>query len=205
MVPEFDENYIANPEVLAIGNMVDGLTSLKINPKSEWTFTLLTDMFADLQREFPSIISYALFGHSAGAKFVHRMILFGDTRQMTAAVAANAGWYTTLDRGVDLPLGVRNMLVDEEIRCALARPLIIMAGEDDIVRDKYLRTTPGVMRQGRNRYERARHMFNTALDMASLCGEKLAWQFVTVPNLGHSASGAAKSAVPYLLIHAERT
>ena len=51
--------------------------------------------------------SYDIYGHSAGAQFVHRYLLFSDNPQVNKAVAANAGWYTFLD-GSNFPYGINN-------------------------------------------------------------------------------------------------
>ncbi|MGH7888319.1 MAG: hypothetical protein ACREPG_10660, partial [Candidatus Binatia bacterium] len=37
---------------------------------------------------------YRIYGHSAGAQFVHRFVLFNSSGRAKIAVAANAGWYT---------------------------------------------------------------------------------------------------------------
>ena len=50
---------------------------------------------------------YHLFGHSAGAQFVHRYLYFMPEARVATAVAANAGWWTMPDRGVDFPYGLR--------------------------------------------------------------------------------------------------
>jgi hypothetical protein len=45
-----------------------------------------------------------MFGHSAGAQFVTRFVTFMPQHR-PIAVAANAGWYTTLDDLVEFPTG----------------------------------------------------------------------------------------------------
>src|SRR3712207_6943257 len=37
---------------------------------------------------------YRIYGHSAGAQFVHRLALFVPEARFATAIAANAGWYT---------------------------------------------------------------------------------------------------------------
>ena len=46
---------------------------------------------------------YYLFGHSAGAQFVHRLLLMVPDGRYAALVAANAGWYTVPDKSIDYP------------------------------------------------------------------------------------------------------
>jgi poly(3-hydroxybutyrate) depolymerase len=67
--------------------------------------------FLAIERIFDHILSighletkeYHLYGHSAGAQFVHRFILFTPRARVTSAVAANAGWYTMPDFTVPFP------------------------------------------------------------------------------------------------------
>ena len=54
--------------------------------------------------------SYNMFGHSAGAQFVHRFIQFKPLSRVDKAVSANAGWYTLPDTTIDFPYGLKGRI-----------------------------------------------------------------------------------------------
>ena len=69
-----------------------------LNPASEWSFTIIDQLFAKFADLFGSACSkYNIFGHSAGAQLVHRMALLFPYSPFDLAKAANAGWYTLPD------------------------------------------------------------------------------------------------------------
>src|SRR5436189_610386 len=49
---------------------------------------------------------YRIYGHSAGAQFVHRFLYSVPNARVEQAVAANAGWWMLPDAGVDDPSGL---------------------------------------------------------------------------------------------------
>src|SRR5262249_38531852 len=59
-------------------------------------------LYAEIEHVFDLLLGslggrqtgYYLFGHSAGAQFVHRLLTFLPQPRVLGAVAANAGWYT---------------------------------------------------------------------------------------------------------------
>jgi len=53
-------------------------------------------------------VQFSMFGHSAGAQFVHRYITFMPQGHLRAAVAANSGWYTLPDQTLKLPYGLKH-------------------------------------------------------------------------------------------------
>ncbi|MDP1588284.1 MAG: hypothetical protein Q8M07_11100 [Prosthecobacter sp.] len=70
---------------------------------------------------------YHLYGHSAGAQFVHRFLYF-----VPQARVAKAGWWTMPDPEIDFPYGLRGSTVDAAaLRAMLQRPLIVLLGTAD--------------------------------------------------------------------------
>lgn len=63
--------------------------------KTKWTFGLIERLF-DAARASGRVAgdSYTIFGHSAGAQFVHRMIMLMPEARIATAAVANAGYYT---------------------------------------------------------------------------------------------------------------
>ena len=67
--------------------------------------------------------SYLLYGHSAGAQFVHRYLYFVPEARVAKVVAANAGWWTLPDLAVGFPYGLRGSVVHEAgLKAMLQRP-----------------------------------------------------------------------------------
>ncbi|MGH2571429.1 MAG: alpha/beta fold hydrolase, partial [bacterium] len=141
-------------------------------PESEYpgsdSWTLAPDVWSEVERAFEQVREalggaqdgYYLFGHSAGAQFVHRLLTFLPDAQVLGAVAANAGWYTMPGADRDFPYGLRGTpLGDDDLRPLVRAHLAVLAGERDVAtpdEDALLRGTPEAMAQGGNRLARAR-------------------------------------------------
>ena len=140
-----------------------------------------------------------LFGHSAGAQFVHRYLTFTPGAPVRRAVVANAGWYTLPDGSVDFPYGLRNA---PEPRASLdgllGTDLIILLGERDTDTEA-LRRDDGARRQGATRLARGMSYFAAGRDLASSRGVQFSWRLETVPGVGHDQTGMAAAASAYLL------
>ena len=60
-----------------------------------WAFTSIEYIFDVLLVAGLKKNGYSLFGHSAGAQFAHRFVLFSPVgSRCLQVVSANAGWYT---------------------------------------------------------------------------------------------------------------
>src|SRR5262249_53170366 len=82
-------------------------------PEDEWAFAAIEPMFdAVRQRTGSTVEKYAIYGHSAGAQFVHRFVLLTPHPRVSVAVAANAGSYAMPDFDVDYPFGLRDAPID---------------------------------------------------------------------------------------------
>ena len=139
---------------------------------------------------------YVLFGHSAGAQFVHRALLFEDLPHLLTAYSANAGWYTLPDRNETWPYGLSGIDIDEgRIGAWLERPMTLLLGEGDIdPGDPNLRRTPEALAQGPHRLARGHYFFDHAGWQAQERGVSLGWRVVTVPDVAHDNAGMARTA-----------
>ena len=63
-------------------------------PPSHWSYTIIEDLFSAVVSMGVQRKGYNIYGHSAGAQFVHRLVQFLPTCRVETAVAANSGWYT---------------------------------------------------------------------------------------------------------------
>jgi poly(3-hydroxybutyrate) depolymerase len=161
--------------------------------------------FLAIDRIFDHVVSfsrlqtkqYRLYGHSAGAQFVHRYILFNPRNRVKAAVAANAGWYTMPDFEVGFPYGLKNSGTGQAgLKIALGQKLFVLLGEKDTdPHHPSLNRSAAAMRQGRERYERGRNFFRAAAQAAKQLNAPFRWEIATVPDADHdSAKLAAKAA-----------
>ena len=94
-------------------------------PRDAWSFTAIERAFDKAVALSGSTRSgYKLYGHSAGAQFVHRFIMFTGGPRVERAVAANAGWYTLPRKADTLPYGLDGIdVADETLREAFSVPL----------------------------------------------------------------------------------
>jgi poly(3-hydroxybutyrate) depolymerase len=193
LAPEFDRNHWPG-SAFALGNVFSGRGGRgELLPEGRWGFTVIEELVAWIRRHFAlADEGFALWGHSAGAQFVHRFLLFRPKAPVRVAFAAGCGWFTLPDVGVRFPYGLRHPLLgfgERELRAYLDQPLVIMRAERDTERDEHLRTTRRAERQGRNRFERAGHAFAVARAFDAACR----WRLVTVPGIGHDGMEMARA------------
>ncbi len=164
------------------------------NPPEAWIFGAIDRVWATVRARIGALRQgYALFGHSAGAQFVHRYLLLAEASQATSIITANAGSYTMPDRDIGFPFGLANTAVtDAMLARALARPVTVLLGSEDI--DPYhpaLPRQPGAMAQGPHRLARGMLFFAKAREAASRLGHPFAWRLETVPGVAHDNGGMA--------------
>jgi poly(3-hydroxybutyrate) depolymerase len=143
---------------------------------------------------------FHLYGHSAGAQFVHRYLYYQPQARVAKAVAANAGWWTLPDLTVDFPYGLKGSPIDEAaLKNMLQRPLVVLLGTADTdPKDKNLRLTPEAMTQGPHRFARGHTFFAAGQKQAAALAVPVGWELATAPGVGHSDSGMSAFAVRHL-------
>ncbi len=167
--------------------------------KAKWTFALIERLF-DAARDSGRVAgdSYTLFGHSAGAQFVHRMIMLMPEARIATAAVANAGYYTlpALAGERAYPYSLKGMpSTDAALARALAKPMLVMLGDQDIDPNHHqLNKSRGAEEQGATRFARGEHFMAAARDEARRLGVTLRWREVVVPGVAHQQSGMAKAA-----------
>ena len=188
VAPEFNEAQYAHPHTYNYGAMCgsDG----RFTAPEHWVFPVIEGIFHDARQRAQSTRErYYLFGHSAGAQLVHRLVMFGGALSYEMAVAGNAGSYTLPSTSDDFPFGLRNAPVtgDEALRSMFARPLVIHLGDRDIdPHDDELPREPGAMRQGPHRFARGKHFLEVAKREAQRIGATLAWRGEVAPGVAHN-------------------
>lgn len=170
-------------------------------PQAEWSFFALDRAVATALRaaEAPAT-PFALYGHSAGAQFVHRYLLLTGAPLVSRLVSANAGWYTWPDFGIAFPYGLGDCAATEAgLRGALSRPVTILLGEADVdPHHPALRRDAASDRQGTTRFERGQAFFAAARAAAGRAGIPFGWTLRRVPGIGHSDAGMAGPAAEIL-------
>jgi poly(3-hydroxybutyrate) depolymerase len=173
-----------------------------LQPRERWLFHSLERLF-DAARAWvgSSVPRYCLYGHSAGAQVVHRMVLTFPEARFCRAVAANAGWYTLPTFEIAFPYGVAGLpLDDEQLERALGAPLTVLLGEeDDDPQDPLLRRSPAALAQGAHRLARGIHFHRLALRAAADRGVPCGWTRRQVPGVGHDHEAMAAAASKILL------
>ncbi|MGL4412345.1 MAG: hypothetical protein ACRCTF_09570 [Bacteroidales bacterium] len=169
-------------------------------PEEQWSFSIIDPLFSYICKELSTNHeSYDMWGHSAGAQFVHRYLLFKSGSPINRAMSANAGWYTLPDFNVDFPYGLKGAACDQQkLTKAFASKLILQLGTaDNNVDDPNLNHSAGADNQGLHRYERGLYFWSNSSQIADDYST-YNWSKVEVEGVGHSYSQMAASAASTL-------
>ena len=196
VVPHFPVKDFPSSWNYNLGNVFER-QSRKPRSPSEWTFTAIESIFdAVVAKVGGEQTEYTLFGHSAGAQFVHRFLYYMPDARVKRYLAANAGWYTMPDFDTGYPYGLRGAAISEEqLIAAFHKDMVLMLGREDLDHtDPNLRKTPEAKRQGKNRFARGLTMFEVAKTSAEKLGTELQWRLMIVDNAGHVNAQMAPAA-----------
>jgi pimeloyl-ACP methyl ester carboxylesterase len=199
VVPEFSRRYFPKDADYSLGRVLGEHDSKK------WAFSVPDHLFDYLKTRLKlRADKYRVFGHSAGAQFVHRWLLFRPSNRADIIIAANPGWYTMPEwdpkkTTFSFPYSlVGSPIEQQQIREAFARQFILMLGEHDTdPQHKHLNRSPGAMAQGLHRFARGQTFFATARDIARRINSAFAWKLVVVLGSGHDSAAMARFAVNY--------
>ncbi|KRE20564.1 hydrolase [Bosea sp. Root483D1] len=168
--------------------------------KADWLYAVPARVLAALRKAgVTTRDKVKLFGHSAGGQFVHRLLATQSETPFETAFAANSGWYTlpTLERRFPEGLGGLG-LGDTELARWLAWPMVIFAGDQDIVTsDPNLPAQAEALAQGPMRYARAHFMLDFAKAEAARLGLACNWSLITVPGIGHDGAAMSRAAASW--------
>lgn len=166
-------------------------------PRNLWSYAAIEPLFDEARRRFGTKVPrYTLYGHSAGAQFVHRFVMLMPEARIEQAIAANAGWYMMPDLAADFPYGAKGAPVHPvTLEAALGKPLTVLLGtEDNDPASPNLRTTPEANRQGPHRYARGLAFHAAGRDAAARMEVPFGWRVENVPGVGHSNGLMAQAA-----------
>ena len=172
-----------------------------LQPRALWAWPVIEKVFDAVKAGSGATAGgYFIFGHSAGAQFVHRFALFGGKTRAKAVLSANAGWYTMPTFDTDFPYGLKGSPLDAaRLKAAFGRPLILFLGDQDTnPNHKFLRRSTKANRQGAHRFARGHAFFKTAQEEARRLGAKFAWRLEVVPGVGHDNAGMTDAAARWI-------
>ena len=188
VVPCFSREDFPKSTHYNLGHVFDRETRAP-RPNATWTFAAIEPLFdAVVEQLGGRQKQYTMFGHSAGSQFLHRFLYYVPEARVKRAIAANAGWYTMPDFGVEYPYGLAGSGVAEGVLADyFARDLVVLLGDADTVReDEDLRKTPEAELQGKHRYDRGHTFHRVARAKAEEIGADFGWRLVEVPGAAHS-------------------
>jgi pimeloyl-ACP methyl ester carboxylesterase len=192
VVPEFAEKSWEGAGAYNLGGVSDS------SDPEKWSYSVVEHLFDEVR---DGQKGYAIFGHSAGAQFVQRMLVMLPGNRIEVAAVANAGWYLMPEWRSDrakapYPYSLVGARVGEAaLRSALGRRVVVVLGEADTdPAHPDLDRSDGAMKQGANRLERGENFFLAATTAARDLNVKFAWELTMVPNVAHDSAKMARAA-----------
>ncbi len=200
VVPEFSQPEFPGAHGYQDGNLTT--PAGKATPRESWSYNMIEPIFDAVRARCHSRCArYSLYGHSAGAQFVHRFICFAPRARLLRAVSANAGSYMLPDASREFPYGFGGLGPGAAgLRAALAQPLVVLLGTADIdPHHKDLPHSPEAEAQGPFRLARGKFFFACGERAAAALGAPFGWTLSFAPGIAHSDKGMAPFALPCLL------
>jgi pimeloyl-ACP methyl ester carboxylesterase len=192
IAPEFSERSWPKEVNYNLGGIADN------KDPGKWAYSAIEHLFDEMR---DGQTDYRIFGHSAGAQFLHRMLFLLPQNRASVAIVANAGWYMMpewrSDKAKDKwPYSfVESPAGEKELRQALGRKVYVLLGEEDTkTESRSLDKSEGSMKQGTNRLERGENFFAAVTGAAGVLGVKLGWELSYVPVTGHNGSKMSRAA-----------
>ena len=197
VVPEFSEAAYPGVYGFNYGNVFDQEGN-QIS-QAEHTLSYIEPLAKHYLSKYSLNHKWGIYGHGAGAHFVHRLVLHKPNLDYTLAIAANLGWYLT-PQDISWPFGLKDSGISEDnIAQAYRKYFLLLLGKSD------LSTKPNtpyvasifdkVTAQGIHRLDRGRNFFKQSIAKARSMDIFLKWGMVEVPTKdGHSNT---QQMVPY--------
>lgn len=197
LVPEFDEKQFPSAAYQR-GNVMDSHGNY--NYVEDYTYNIIDAIFLTFLQSSKSVqTQFNMYGHSAGAQFTHRYVLFNQSPYLNIAVAANAGYYTFPDPKITFPHGIKDAKRYNSIsKNYFQKKLVIVVGTADVERGGSLNTSEKSDAQGLNRYERGLNFYNFSKQRAKSERKEFCWKLFENEGVAHSNSKMATFAADLL-------
>ncbi len=179
----------------------------RVEARERWSVNLVPALLEWVRRREgnPDLPAY-LYGHSAGGQFLSRVAAFADLAKLRRIVIANPSSHVAADLDESAPYGLGGVFDAAEGEDALRRylrlPITIYLGDRD-TGNHHLHGHPAAKRQGANRLERGRNVFDRAAATARRLDTPFNWKLVIAPGVSHSATnmlGAEQAATAFGLV-----
>lgn len=187
VTPEFDAERFRGSARYNLGHVFDPKTGRK-RDSNRWTFAALEPLFDEVvSRVGGAQQDYVIFGHSAGAQFVHRFMYYMPEARASRFIAANAGWYTLPAHNINYPYGLHDSAIDTDAMARIfSSDLMLLLGKEDTdPNSSSLRKTAEAQLQGPHRLARGRTMAKFAQRQAEALGLEFTWRVGFVEGAGH--------------------
>ncbi len=198
VAPEFSQRDFPKSAGYNLGNVFRKETEGR-QDESIWSFSAIEPIFDRVKQAVGSQqTQYSIYGHSAGAQFVHRYLYYKPDAPVKQYIAANAGWYTRPDVAEVYPYGLAGAGISEEmVRAALSKNVLLLLGDkDNDPNHKSLRRSPEAMKQGPHRFARGLSYHEFGKQKADEYALPFGWRVKVVPGVAHSNGLMAKAAAP---------
>ncbi|MEM7375206.1 MAG: hypothetical protein AAF587_41815 [Bacteroidota bacterium] len=199
--PRFTDNQFPGGDAYNLGNVFedgDNPSAGSLNPEEVWTFSVIEPLFDHIKTSMENFSSrYHVFGHSAGAQFVHRLLMLKPEGRYGKVVASAAGWYTVPDIAIDFPYGIGQSPVEEsDLSLLFGQDLVLIVGaQDNDPNAPALRRNSIVDQQGTHRLARAQHFFERAQEIATKVDGSFQWKLEDpLPGVGHDFRATSRVA-----------
>lgn len=195
---EFPQDYYSTSEYIE-GNMFKNNKPL---PEEQWSYSVIEAIFSYVKEETGNQASkYSMFGHSAGAQFVHRFVTFKQNTHLDKAIAANSGWYTVPNTQIEYPYGLKNSGYSDNtpLTHLFSSSLIVALGDQDTdPNDSSLRHTPEADAQGLYRFARGEHYYSECERISKANNMLFSWKKIVVKGVAHDFVAMMTQTVDYL-------
>lgn len=204
IVPEFSEDEFPTANTYQLGNVFsngESPSTASLRSEDHWTFSVFPQLFTFVINRIPSDVqSFYCIGHSAGAQFLHRLLLFKPNLPISHSVLSAAGWYTLPTDSIDFPYGLNKTPVSlRQQEQFLNMTITVQIGSNDNNPN-----TPSLRRnaladaQGTNRVDRAQFFFQFSHSKADKLKTSFNWQLDVVPGMDHTYAPAIQHAMNVL-------
>ncbi|ULC59564.1 T9SS type A sorting domain-containing protein [Flaviramulus sp. BrNp1-15] len=206
--PEFSDSNYPGGDKYQLANIFDDGDNPSLgtlNNQNEWTFSFIDSLFEYIKADISGTQeTYKAWGHSGGAQFLHRFVMYMPNSKLEIAVCSNAGWYTVPENTVNFPYGIKNgQLSNTTLPDAFAKKLIIHLGQDDTNQNSAGLRHNSIVdnQQGLNRYLRGQYFFDTSQSTSQTMSVPFNWEKQEVSGVSHNAQQMANDALQYVFIN----